>query len=324
VLVVEFGAPLTANDEIYLEAESADVLGASWRVYDDDASSGGGHIGSETGDGDDNDFVPGAEWVAVYNFEAAGGLYKVLLRGQEVGKDSFWVRIPGATAQSYEDPDQPGTAWVRFNGFDADDGVMAWDVAHSDDHDKDMVYWELPAGPHTIEIAKREAGVLFDSLIITNDMTFELVSLPGAGASGVDIRIADGDDDAEQHLNDGRMDLGSSDLEIPYEDAGTPTTDEQVIGLRFTNVLVAQGGAVAGAYVEIEVDKVDGQSRNGGERQVVDTSVDRAGRQVPHAGHLQHHPGDNRPERLGHRQRPYADHQGRQGQPVHGTSRGRI
>jgi hypothetical protein len=45
-------------------------------------------------------------------------------------------------------------------------------------------------------------------------------SNPVSGAA-LDLRVATGNDDAEEHLNAG-MDLTSSDLEIPYEDAGTP------------------------------------------------------------------------------------------------------
>ncbi|MHC4174063.1 MAG: LamG-like jellyroll fold domain-containing protein [Planctomycetota bacterium] len=155
--------------EVWLEAELADVIGASWRIYDDPASSGGRHIGSEDGDGSDGDAAPGAEWVAVYNFDAAGGTYKALLLAQEFGSDSFWVRIPGAASQTHEDPGQPGTGWVRFNGVDAPDG-WAWDEVHSDDHDREVVNWTLPAGPHTLEIAKREDGVLLDAIVITDDV----------------------------------------------------------------------------------------------------------------------------------------------------------
>ena len=262
VLVVEYGTAHGPVDEISLEAEDADVLGAGWRVYDDPASSGGKHIGSEDGDGNSNNAAPGEDWVAVYNFNATGGIYKVLIRGQEVGSDSFWVRIPGATAQSYEHPDQAGTGWVKYNGFDAPDGVMAWDEVHSDDNDKDIVYWELPAGAHTIEIAKREDGVWLDSLIITSDLNLQQAALPGPGASSLDIRISNGNDDAEQHLNNNSMDITSSDLEFPYEDGGSPASDEQVIGLRFTGVLVSNGGAVSGAYVEFEVDKIDKEGSN--------------------------------------------------------------
>jgi len=75
-------------------------------------------------------------------------------------------------------------------------------------------------------------------------------------AGAIDLRIANGGDDAEQHLGDGSMDIGSTDLEIPYEDAGNPATDEQVVGLRFVGIPVDKGGPVAAAYVELEVDSV--------------------------------------------------------------------
>ena len=75
----------------------------------------------------------------------------------------------------------------------------------------------------------------------------------------IDIQIANGNDDAEQHVDDGRMDIGSSDLELANEDEGDPATDEQVIGLRFVDVPMENGSLVANAYVEVEVDKVDKQ-----------------------------------------------------------------
>ncbi len=259
-LYIELG-DIAAPDEIYREAESADVMGSSWRQYNSLASLGGKHIGSQNGDGDENSLAPGAAWVAAYNFEAVGGVYKIALRSQKNDSDSFWVRITGATSQTYEHPAQAGTGWVRYNSMDIPANAMGWDVVHSDDNNKDDVYWELPAGPHTIEIAKREDGVLLDCLIITNSLALDLAALPGAGASGLDMRIASGTDDAEQHLNAG-MDITSTDLEIPYEDAGTPATDEQVIGLRFTGALINQGGGIGGAYVELEMDSVSKAGSN--------------------------------------------------------------
>jgi len=72
------------------------------------------------------------------------------------------------------------------------------------------------------------------------------------------VRIASGSDDAEQHLGDGSMDITSSDLELAYEDEGTPATDEQVIGLRFANIGLSKGALVTGAYLEFEVDETKG------------------------------------------------------------------
>ncbi len=175
-LIIEYGEALTV-DEVWREAEDADVLGASWRVPVDPAASGAMFIGSENDDGNDNDTAPGAEWIAVYNFDAAGGDYKILFRGLENDSDSFWVRIPSATSQTLEDPDQPGTGWVRFNGMDAPDG-WSWDEVHSNDHDNEVVIWTLDAGPHTLEIGKREDGTYLDGFIITNDLLLDQAALP--------------------------------------------------------------------------------------------------------------------------------------------------
>jgi hypothetical protein len=159
---------VVSSEEIWFEAESADTIGASWRIYDNPTSSAGRHIGSNNGDGSDGDIAPGAEWVATYNFNATGGVYKILIRAiaPSGGDDSFWVRIPTATSQTHEDPDQPGTGWVRFNGVDAPD-EWNWDEVHSNDHDDAVVNWTLPAGPNTLEIAKREDGTLLDTIVIS-------------------------------------------------------------------------------------------------------------------------------------------------------------
>jgi hypothetical protein len=158
-------APPPPAQGIWLEAEAADVLGTSWRVVDDPTASGGQYIGSDDGDGTDNDAAPGLEWIAAYNFDVPGGVYKVMLRGQEATSDSFWVRIPTATSQNHEDPDQTGTGWVRFNGLDAPDG-WNWDEVHSDDHNREISNWTLAAGSHTLEIGKREDGTWLDAIVI--------------------------------------------------------------------------------------------------------------------------------------------------------------
>jgi hypothetical protein len=165
--------------QILIEAESADVIGASWRLYDDPNASGGQNIGSEDGDGDDFDVAPGDEWLATYNFTApTTGVYKILFRGQEVGADSFWVRIPNAiNLTPGENPDQPGTGWVKFNGMDAPDG-WAWDEVHSDDHSGTVANWTLVAGEHTLQIGKREDGVLLDAILITDDLALDQTTLP--------------------------------------------------------------------------------------------------------------------------------------------------
>ncbi|MFB0552056.1 MAG: hypothetical protein ACETWQ_01975 [Phycisphaerae bacterium] len=178
-LIVEFGEALLV-DEIKREAEDADVLGASWRTYTDRTASGAKYIGSDNGDGDDNDTAPGAEWVLTYNFEATGGDYKILARviAPTGSDDSFWVRIPTATSQTLEDPDQPGTGWVRFNSIEGGE-TWLWDEVHSNDHDNEVVIWTLERGAQTLEIAKREDGTSLDGFIITNDLLLDQSTLPG-------------------------------------------------------------------------------------------------------------------------------------------------
>ncbi len=161
-------------EEIWLEAEAAGTIGASWRIYDDPVSSGGRHIGSQDGDGDDNSTPPGVEWVAAYNFDVAGGTYKILFRAQLANSDSFWVRIPSATSQNLEDQDLPGTGWVRFDAMDVPRGEWGWDEVYSEMSHGMQVFevmnWTLSAGAHTLEIAKREDGVLLDAILITDDV----------------------------------------------------------------------------------------------------------------------------------------------------------
>ncbi|MHC4594073.1 MAG: hypothetical protein ACYS19_03915 [Planctomycetota bacterium] len=99
-----------------------------------------------------------------------------------------------------------------------------------------------------------------DATVIDQDavtVQWTVVSEPDAV---IDIQIANGNDDAEQHVGNGNMDIGSSDLELAYEDAGDPATDEQVIGLRFVDVPLENGSLVANAYVEVTRQRGPGES----------------------------------------------------------------
>ena len=114
----------------------------------------------------------------------------------------------------------------------------------------DVVTW-LQDGTRTVNL---------DATVTDNTaFTVQWTVLSEPNAAPIDIRITNGNDDAEQHVDDGGMDIGSSDLEIAYEDAGDPATDEQVVGLRFVDIPLENGAPVANAYVEVEVDKVDKQ-----------------------------------------------------------------
>jgi hypothetical protein len=95
-----------------------------------------------------------------------------------------------------------------------------------------------------------------------------MLSLVGSNAFGavLDLKITAGTNDAEEHLTAvshaaGEMDVGSTDLELPYEDDGTPSaTDLQLIGLRY-NVALAKGAKINKAYVEFTCDEVKGGTK---------------------------------------------------------------
>jgi hypothetical protein len=156
-------------EEIWLEAEAADSITAPMNVYNDPAASGGRYIGTDIGIGNESD-TPPADGIATYSFTVAGGTYKILGRVIIPDGDSFWVRIPGATNLTPgEDPDNPGTGWVRWSDPpDGDD--WHWEEVFSGDHGGETANWTLPAGTYTLEIARREDGALLDAIVITDDV----------------------------------------------------------------------------------------------------------------------------------------------------------
>ncbi len=99
-------------------------------------------------------------------------------------------------------------------------------------------------------MSKKFAFLLFLGLVAM------AITSSSALALTIEVRIAASSDDAEQHLNAG-MDVGSTDIEMPYEDNGTPATDEQLACLRFL-VPINKGVKVTNAYVEFTCDETKG------------------------------------------------------------------
>jgi hypothetical protein len=68
---------------------------------------------------------------------------------------------------------------VRFNDIEHSNEWL-WDEVHSSDSDptNEVVNWTLPAGGHTLEIAKREDGTLIDAILITDDLALDQATLP--------------------------------------------------------------------------------------------------------------------------------------------------
>jgi len=154
------------SEEIWIEAEDADSITAPMKVYDDPTASGGKYIGTDIGIGNESD-TPPADGLATYSFTVQGGVYKATGRVIIPAGDSFWVRILGATDLTPgEDPDNPGTGWVRWS--DPPDGDhWHWEDVFSGDHAGEVANWTLPAGSHTLEIARREDGALLDAIVIS-------------------------------------------------------------------------------------------------------------------------------------------------------------
>ena len=78
------------------------------------------------------------------------------------------------------------------------------------------------------------------------------------GDFSIDVRVAATNDDAEEKVAAGGVELGSSDLELGYEGNASPDT-LQIIGVRFTGVDIPKGVAIKKAWVQFTADDVDNE-----------------------------------------------------------------
>jgi hypothetical protein len=62
-------------------------------------------------------------------------------------------------------------------------------------------------------------------------------------------RVSGSTDDAEEYMDTTTVNLTSSDLELTYE------SGPQLVGMRFTNIIIPQGATITSAYIEFEVDE---------------------------------------------------------------------
>lgn len=67
----------------------------------------------------------------------------------------------------------------------------------------------------------------------------------------VEIRVSQGDDDAEEDVTNNSMDLSSSDLELVRE------SNHQIIGIRFQGVMIPHKSNITNAYIQFEIDETD-------------------------------------------------------------------
>ena len=69
----------------------------------------------------------------------------------------------------------------------------------------------------------------------------------------IEVRVSQGDDDAEEDKGNHQMDLSSSDLELVRE------SNDQLIGIRFQNVMIPKGSTITNAYILFTTDETDSE-----------------------------------------------------------------
>ena len=80
-----------------------------------------------------------------------------------------------------------------------------------------------------------------------------LLASEGTGGSIVERRVAAGADDSEERSSSGDIVINSPDLELAYDDYFHTDT----VGMRFTDIDIAQGAAIANAHIQFRVDEID-------------------------------------------------------------------
>jgi len=84
-------------------------------------------------------------------------------------------------------------------------------------------------------------------------LTYDSTSIPadkGCSAKKVVAQIKQKNDDAEQRLSNGSVELNSTDLELPRDGKR-----EQFIGLRFQNLAIPKDSVITSASIEFEIDE---------------------------------------------------------------------
>ncbi|MHC4629804.1 MAG: LamG-like jellyroll fold domain-containing protein, partial [Planctomycetota bacterium] len=154
----------------------------------------------------------------------------------------------------FGDPNNtPGQMYVKVNGtkvaYDGNAGNLllpSWQVWNID---------LASVGTNLQNVTKLAIGI--DGSGAAGTLYFDDIRLYVLAPAPVnEWRIADDSDDAEENLAAGGIDLGSSDLELPYEEPGQ--TNPQIIGVRFAGIPVPKGATITDAWVRFQVDEDKG------------------------------------------------------------------
>jgi hypothetical protein len=105
----------------------------------------------------------------------------------------------------------------------------------------------VPADASTGQISLEVFG---QTSISTDEFTF--MAPP---ETTIEILISDENDDVEQSIATGTMELGSSDLELAeYDSTGSPDLGVQIIGLRFNNINIPADAKILEASIQFTAD----------------------------------------------------------------------
>lgn len=91
-----------------------------------------------------------------------------------------------------------------------------------------------------------------DGTLESNVATVTITISPPNSGQEFEVRVATGNDDAEERSN-GSISRNSSDLELVEDGRRGP----QTVGMRFTGVAVPAGATITAAYVQFQVDETD-------------------------------------------------------------------
>ena len=83
---------------------------------------------------------------------------------------------------------------------------------------------------------------------------FVLISLRVSAQTTITSQVSNDDDDAEERVSNGEVDVNSSDLELIRDG------NDQLVGLRFRNINVPPGETILSAYIQFAVDETDTQT----------------------------------------------------------------
>ena len=96
--------------------------------------------------------------------------------------------------------------------------------------------------------------IILLALITSASMMFALTTPVWASEQStatIEVRVSQGDDDAEESTGNGQVNLTSSDLEL------VRTSVDQIIGVRFQNVMIPKGSTITNAYILFTTDETD-------------------------------------------------------------------